>query len=38
MKYIKNRLNVMMLLQYGVWGLWLPVLATYLQSPDADGG
>ena len=38
MKYIKKRLNVMMLLQYGVWGLWLPVLATYLQSPVADGG
>ena len=38
MKYIKNRLNVMMLLQYGVWGVWLPVLATYLQSPVADGG
>ena len=38
MNHIKTRLNVMMLLQYGVWGLWLPVLATYLQSPVADGG
>lgn len=27
-----------MFLQYAVWGIWLPVLATYLQSPVADGG
>lgn len=38
MKLIKSRLGMMMILQYGVWGLWLPVLATYLQSPIADGG
>ena len=28
----------MMFLQYAVWGVWLPVLATYLQSPVNDGG
>ena len=28
----------MMFLQYAVWGVWLPVLATYLQSSVADGG
>jgi len=38
MKFVKNRLRGMMILQYAVWGLWLPVLATYLQSPIADGG
>ena len=38
MKLIKSRLCVMMLLQYAVWGVWMPVLATYLQSPIADGG
>jgi len=38
MNFVKSRLGVMMLLQYAVWGVWLPVLATYLQSPIADGG
>jgi len=38
MNYIKSRLGAMMFLQYAVWGIWLPVLATYLQSPIADGG
>ena len=38
MNYIKRRLGAMMFLQYAVWGIWLPVLATYLQSPIADGG
>ena len=32
------RLSVMMLLQYGVWGVWLPVLARYLQADQAEGG
>lgn len=32
------RLSIMMFLQYAVWGLWLPVLAKYLQeSPDIGG-
>ncbi len=34
----KSRLRLMMFLQYAVWGVWLPVLATYLQSPVAEGG
>ena len=38
MDTVKSRLNLMMFLQYAVWGVWLPVLATYLQSPLADGG
>ena len=32
------RLSVMMLLQYGVWGVWLPVLARYLQAGQDEGG
>ena len=32
------RLSVMMLLQYGVWGVWLPVLARYLQADPTEGG
>lgn len=28
----------MMFLQYAVWGLWLPVIAEYLQAPVARGG
>ncbi len=31
-------LSVMMFLQYAVWGVWLPYLASYLQAPSADGG
>ena len=38
MNFIKSRLSLMMLLQYAVWGVWLPVLATYLQSPLNEGG
>ena len=38
MDTIKSRLSLMMFLQYAVWGVWLPVLATYLQSSVADGG
>jgi len=29
------RLSVMMLLQYAVWGLWMPILAAYLGTPVA---
>lgn len=32
------RLSIMMLLQYAVWGVWLPVLSSYLQAPVAAGG
>lgn len=38
MNFIKSRLSLMMFLQYAVWGVWLPVLATYLQSPTSEGG
>ena len=38
MNFIKSRLSLMMFLQYAVWGIWLPVLATYLQSPAVEGG
>ena len=38
MNFVKSRLGMMMFLQYAVWGIWLPVLATYLQSTTADGG
>ena len=38
MDTIKSRLSLMMFLQYAVWGVWLPVLATYLQSSVDDGG
>ena len=31
-------LSLMMLLQYAVWGVWLPYLATYLQASTAEGG
>lgn len=33
-----SRLSLMMFLQYAVWGLWLPILAIYLQASVADGG
>ena len=32
------RLSLMMLLQYSVWGFWLPVLARYLQASTEEGG
>lgn len=32
------RLSAMMLLQYAVWGFWLPVLARYLQATPSGGG
>ena len=38
MSTVKSRLSAMMFLQYAVWGIWLPVLATYLQSPLVEGG
>ena len=34
----KPRLSLMMFLQYAVWGIWLPVLARYLQAPVDEGG
>ena len=33
MGLVKTRLSVMMILQYAVWGVWLPPLAQYLQAP-----
>ncbi|MGI8905464.1 MAG: MFS transporter [Candidatus Sumerlaeaceae bacterium] len=30
---VSPRLSLMMFLQYAVWGLWLPVIAQYLQAP-----
>ncbi len=38
MGFVKSRLSFMMFLQYAVWGLWLPVLARYLQASVDDGG
>ncbi len=35
---VHGRLSLMMLLQYAVWGFWLPVLARYLQAAPAEGG
>ena len=32
------RLSLMMLLQYAVWGIWLPLLGRYLTSPTSVGG
>lgn len=34
--YVK--LSIMMLFQYAVWGVWMPVLGAYLQAPVEDGG
>ena len=31
---VHGRLALMMLLQYAVWGFWLPVLARYLQAAN----
>ena len=33
-----GRLSGMMFLQYAVWGIWLPILARYLQASRDDGG
>ena len=38
MNFVKSRLGIMMFLQYAVWGVWLSILPTYLQSPMAEGG
>jgi len=38
MSFIKSRLGVMMFLQYGVWGVWLPILSIFLQAPESEGG
>jgi nucleoside transporter len=35
---VHGRLALMMLLQYAVWGFWLPVLARYLQADPGEGG
>ena len=35
---VSMRLSFMMFLQYAVWGVWLPIVARYLQAPIADGG
>jgi nucleoside transporter len=35
---VHGRLALMMLLQYAVWGFWLPVLARYLQAAPGAGG
>lgn len=34
----KLRLSGMMLLQYAVWGFWLPVLGAYLRAAPENGG
>jgi nucleoside transporter len=33
-----SKLSLMMLLQYAVWGAWLPVAGRYLSAPVAEGG
>jgi len=33
-----SRLSTMMFLQYAAWGIWLPLLARYLQASPEDGG
>ncbi len=37
-KSIHTRLSSMMFLQYVVWGIWLPILARYLQASTEEGG
>ncbi len=34
----KFRLSLMMLLQYAVWGAWIPIVPRYLGAAPADGG
>ncbi len=34
----KTRLSLMMLLQYAVWGAWLPIAARFLQASTEEGG
>ena len=36
--FVMTRLSIMMFCQYAVWGVWLPILAKYLQTPVANGG
>ncbi len=33
-----TRLSIMMLMQYAVWGIWLPILTRYLQATVEQGG
>ncbi len=37
-KSAAGRLSLMMLLQYAVWGAWLPLAARYLSATPAEGG
>ena len=34
----KVLLSTMMLLQYAVWGIWVPVLGRYLEAKPSAGG
>jgi nucleoside transporter len=35
---VESRLSLMMLLQYAVWGAWLPIAARYMSAPVSAGG
>ena len=38
MKWADPRLYVMMFLQYAVWGIWMPILPSYLKASVEAGG